>query len=142
MFRAIAEKEDLDVEFINIAWDPLLAGMAQCLYNVAISSITITDERKKEMLFSDPYFKAGQVVTVLRGNTDIKGKDTLMDKVVGAQFSTTGSFEVEKIEGATLKTYDDIGLAYQDLMNGQIDAVVADNPYALAYVGEQKKQLA
>jgi len=141
LFKAIAEKEALDVEFINIAWDPLLAGMTQCLYDAAISSITITAERKKEMLFSEPYFKAGQVVTVRKDNTDITGKDALAGKVVGAQFGTTGAAEVEKIKGATLKTYDEIGLAYQDLMNGQIDAVVADNPLALAYVGENPDKL-
>jgi polar amino acid transport system substrate-binding protein len=61
--------------------------------------------------------------------------------VVGAQIGTTGSFEIEKIGGATLKTYDDIGLAYQDLINGQIDAVVADNPLALGYVGENPDKL-
>jgi len=48
---------------------------------------------------------------------------------------------VEKIAGATLKTYDDIGLAFQDLMNRQIDAIVADNPLALGYVGANPDKL-
>ena len=61
--------------------------------------------------------------------------------MVGAQIGTTGAIEVEKIGGATLRTYDDIGLAMQDLMNGQIDAVVADNPLALSYVGENPEEL-
>ena len=74
-------------------------------------------------------------------NNEIKSKDDLSGKVAGAQIGTTGSFEIEKIAGATLKTYDDIGLAYQDLMNGQIDAVVADNPLALGYVGEYPDKL-
>jgi len=138
---AIAEKEGLDIEFVNVAWDPLLAGIAQCQYDAAISAMTITEERKKQFLFSDPYFAAGQIVTVRKDNTDITGKDDLGGKVVGAQIGTTGSFEVEKIEGATLKTYDDIGLAYQDLINGQIDAIVADNPLALGYVGENPDKL-
>jgi polar amino acid transport system substrate-binding protein len=141
LFKAIAEKEGIEVEFINVAWDPLLAGIAQCQYDAAISSITITEERAKEMLFSDPYFEAGQIVTVRKDNTDITNKDALGGKVVGAQIGTTGSFEVEKIVGATLKTYDDIGLAFQDLMNGQIDAVVADNPLALEYVGKNSDKL-
>jgi len=54
--NAIAEKEGLNVEFVNVGWDPLLAGMAQGTYDAAISSITITEDRKKDMLFSDPYF--------------------------------------------------------------------------------------
>jgi len=48
---------------------------------------------------------------------------------------------VEEIEGATLKTYDDIGLAMQDLMNGQIDAVIADNPLAWEYEGKNPDKL-
>jgi polar amino acid transport system substrate-binding protein len=141
LMTAIAEKAGLEIEFMNVAWDPLLAGMAQCTYDAAISAMTITEERKKQFLFSDPYFFAGQIVTVRIDNTEIASKHDLPGKVVGAQIGTTGSFEVEKIGGATLKTYDDIGLAYQDLMNGQIDAVVADNPLALGYVGENPDKL-
>ena len=141
LMTAIAERAGLEIEFVNVAWDPLLAGMAQCQYDAAISAMTITEERKKAFLFSDPYFAAGQVVTVRVDDNDITGKDALTGKVVGAQIGTTGSFEVEKIEGATLKTYDDIGLAYQDLMNGQISAVIADNPLALGYVGENPSKL-
>ncbi len=58
------------------------------------------------MAFSDPYFAAGQVVTVRFDDTDITGKDDLGGKIVGAQIGTTGAIEVEKISGATLKTYD------------------------------------
>ncbi|MDP2919268.1 MAG: basic amino acid ABC transporter substrate-binding protein [Dehalococcoidia bacterium] len=141
LLNAIAAKENLDIEFINVAFDPLLAGVAQGQYDVAISSITITEERKKDMLFSDPYFEAGQIVTVRKDNTSITSKDSLGGKKVGAQIGTTGAIEVGKISGATLKTYDDIGLAFQDLMNGQIDAVVADNPLALSYVGKNAAKL-
>ena len=141
LMKAIAEEANLEIEFVNVGWDPLLAGMAQCQYDAAISAMTITEERAKAFLFSDPYFNAGQLVTVQKSNTDISSKDDLGGKVVGAQIGTTGSFEVEKIPGATLKTYDDIGLAYQDLMNGQIDAVIADNPLALEYVGTNPTKL-
>jgi polar amino acid transport system substrate-binding protein len=140
LFKAIAQKENLDVEFVNVAFDPLLAGMAQGTYDAAISSITITEERSKDMLFSDPYYAAGQLVVVRKDNTTITGKDTLTGKV-GAQIGTTGAMEVEKIPAATLKTYDDIGLAFQDLMNGQINAVVSDNWLALGYVAKNPDKL-
>ncbi len=141
LMNAIAAEAGLEIEFINVSWDPLLAGIAQCQYDAAISAMTITEERKEKFLFSDPYFFAGQIVTVRIDNTEIASKHDLSGKVVGAQIGTTGSFEVEKIGGATLKTYDDIGLAMQDLMNGQIDAVVADNPLALSYVGANPDKL-
>ena len=141
LIKAIAEKEGLEIEILNVAWDPLLAGVAQCQYDAAISSVSITPERAKEMLFSDPYFQVGQLVTVGIDNTDIKSKDDLAGKVAGAQIGTTGSFAIEDIDGATLKTYDDIGLAFQDLINGQIDAVVADNPLAYGYAGKNPDKL-
>jgi len=141
LIKAIAEKEDLEIEILNVAWDPLLAGVAQCQYDAAISSISITPERAEEMLFSDSYFQVGQLVTVRKDNTDIKSKDDLAGKIAGAQIGTTGSFAIEDIDGATLRTYDDIGLAFQDLINGQIDAVVADNPLAYGYIGNNPDKL-
>lgn len=141
LIKAIAEEADLEIEIINVSWDPLLAGMAQCQYDAAISAMTITEERKEAMLFSNPYFEAGQLVTVHYDNTDIKSKEDLGGKTVGAQIGTTGSFEVEKIAGAILRTYDDIGLAMQDLMNGQIDAVISDNPLAMGYANANPDKL-
>jgi polar amino acid transport system substrate-binding protein len=133
LMNAIAEKADLDIEFVNVAFDPLLAGMAQGTYDAAISSITITVDRQKDMLFSNPYYSAGQIIVVQKSNTTITGKDNLTGDV-GAQLGTTGAMEVDKISAANLRTYDDIGLAFQDLMNGQVNAVVCDNPVAMQYV--------
>lgn len=135
LFKAIAEKEGLELEFVNVGFDPLLAGMAQGTYDAAISSITITDSRQKDMLFSDPYYAAGQIIVVRKDNTTITGISSLSGNV-GAQIGTTGAMEVEKVAAAKLKTYDDIGLAFQDLINGQIDAVVSDNWLSLGYVAK------
>lgn len=140
VMNAIAEKEGLDIEFVNVAWDPLLAGMAQGTYDCAISSITITDERKQAMLFSDPYFVAGQMIVVAKSNTGITGFDTITG-TVGAQLGTTGAEEAENAAGATVKTYDEIGLAFQDLMNGQIDAIICDSPVAQGYVSRNADKL-
>jgi ABC-type amino acid transport substrate-binding protein len=141
LLNAIAKEAGLEIEYVNVGFDPLLAGIAQCQYDAAISAMTITLERKKEMLFSDPYFEAGQVVTVRTDNSDISGKDSLGGKTVGAQIGTTGAITVGDMDNVTLKTYDDVGLAFQDLMNGQIDAVVADNPLALEYVNKNSSKL-
>jgi len=140
LMNAIAEKAGLKIEFVNVSWDPLLSGMATCQYDAAISAMTITAERAEEFAFSDPYFEAGQIVSVAIDNTDITGKDSLPGRLVGAQLGTTGDI-VSTDLGAEVKAYDDIGLAYQDLMNGQIEAVVADNPLALEYVGRNSDKL-
>lgn len=141
LMNAIAEKGGFKVEYINVAFDPLLAGMATCQYDAAISAMTITEDRKKEFLFSEPYFAAGQVVTVRADESAITGKDMLTGKTIGVQLGTTGEIQANDIAGATVKSYDDIGLAFQDLMNGQVDAVIADNPLALGYVGQNPDRL-
>jgi polar amino acid transport system substrate-binding protein len=141
LMNAIAKEGGFDVEYINVPWDSLLAGMAQCQYDASISAMTITEERKQSFSFSDPYFAAGQVVSVQIGNTDISGKDSLAGKRVGAQNGTTGDIYIQNMPEVTRTPYDDIALAFQDLMNGQLDAVVADNPLALGYVGQNADKL-
>jgi len=140
LMNAVADEANLDIEFVNVVWDPLLTGMAQGTYDAAISSITITVDRQKDMLFSNPYYGAGQIVVVQKSNTTITSKDNLTGEV-GAQLGTTGAMEVEKIAGATLVNYDDIGLAFQALMNGQVNAVICDNPVAAQYVVTNPNEL-
>lgn len=141
MMRAIGEKTGLDIEFVNIGFDAMLAGMAQCQYDVAAAALTISPDRLESMLFSDPYLSAGQIVAVEIDNTDILSKDDLSGKNVGSQIGTTGAYEVENIAGATLTTFDSIDLAFLALQNGQIDAVVADEPLARGFVAKYSDTL-
>jgi len=130
LMNEIAKAGGFTVEFKNTAWDGIFAGLAADKYDAVMSSVTITDERKKQMDFSKPYINAGQVLVVQKS---LKGVTTLSDMdgmTVGAQIGTTGSFEVEKVKGVKLKTYDEIGLAFEDLVNGRIQGVVADTPVA------------
>lgn len=134
MMNAAAKAGGFDVEFKNTAWDGIFAGLANGDYDAVMSSVTITDERKQTMDFSVPYINAGQVLIV---PTDTTGVTTLADmkgKQVGAQIGTTGAIAIQKADGLTLKTYDEIGLAVQDLANGRIAGVVCDNPTAANYV--------
>jgi polar amino acid transport system substrate-binding protein len=141
LMQAIAIKAGFEVEFVNVSFDTLLAGMTQCQYEAAISALTITPDRAADFNFSVPYFSAGQVVVVRLDNEDITGPDDLSLKIVGVQTDTTGDIEAQKIEGATVQRYDDIGLAFQDLMNGQLEAVIADYPMALGIVGQNPELL-
>ena len=141
MVNAIAKEAGFEVEFVNVGFDPLLAGISQCQYDAAVSAITITPDRAENMLFSDPYLNAGQIVTVQIDNSTINSKDDLSGKTVGAQIGTTGAIEVEAIAGATLTTFDTVDLAYLALQNGQIDAVVADSPTAAGFVAQNADKL-
>ena len=140
VMNAIAEEAGLEIEYVNVGWDPLLAGMAQGTYDMAISCITITAERAENMLFSNPYYTAGQIVVVAKDDTTFTGKDDLTG-TVGSQLGTTGNMEVDALAGVTSKPYDDIGLAMQDLMNGQISAVICDSPVGISYVNANPDKL-
>ncbi len=133
LLKAVAKAGGFEVEFKNTAWDGIFAGLANGEYDAVVSSVTITDERKQTMDFSVPYINAGQVLVVRSDSTAAKLAD-LAGKSAGAQIGTTGAFEVEKVKGVTLKTYDELGLAIEDLSNARIDAVVCDTPIAANYV--------
>jgi len=141
LITAIAQKRNLEIEFVDVAFEPLLEGMAQGNYDAAISAISITEERKKDMLFSDPYFMAGHVVTVHKDNTSITGKDSLTGKVVGVEIGTTSAADMSEMEGVIIKTYIEYGSAFNALMNGVIDAVVSDDAIAINYVTRNPDKL-
>ncbi len=131
---AVAEAAGFKVEFRNTAWDGIFAGLANSDYDAVISSVTITDDRKKTMDFSIPYINAGQVLIVPKSDNNSKILNDLTGKDVGAQIGTTGAFAIKDAKGVNLKTYDEIGLAVEDLANGRIAGVVCDSPIAADYV--------
>jgi len=141
IMKAVAADQNIDIEFVNVPFDSALAGLAQCQYDAGISSITITDERKKTMAFSDPYFVAGQIITVNTSNTAINSVDDLKGKKVGAQIGTTGAIEANKIPGVQFTGYDTIDPAFLAVMTNQIDAVIADNPLAIGYAAKNAAKL-
>jgi polar amino acid transport system substrate-binding protein len=116
----------------NTAWDGIFAGLPAGKYDAVSSSVSITDERKKVMDFSDPYFEVKQGVVVNK-TSGIKSKADLKGKKVGAQIGTTGYFAAKKIAGATAKSYDEVGLAMEDLLTGRLDAVICDDTTAVDY---------
>jgi polar amino acid transport system substrate-binding protein len=134
LMKAIAAAADFDVEIKNTAWDGIFAGLANNTYDAVISSVTITDERKGSMDFSEPYINAGQVLIVQASAANVLKLEDLKGKSVGAQIGTTGAMEVTKVAGVTLKSYDELGLAVEDLVNGRLAGVVADTPIAADFV--------
>jgi polar amino acid transport system substrate-binding protein len=130
--NAVAKEAGFTVKYQNTAWDGIFAGIAAGKYDAIISSVTITEERKKSMDFSMPYINAGQILIVPKASTAVVVAD-LKGKNVGAQIGTTGAFAVKKVEGVTLRTYDEIGLAFEDMAAGRIVGVVCDTPVAADY---------
>ncbi|TVR05569.1 MAG: basic amino acid ABC transporter substrate-binding protein [Spirochaetaceae bacterium] len=134
LMRMIAEEAGLEVEFRNTAWDGIFAGLAARQYDAIISSVTITEERRQTMDFSIPYINAGQVLIVRENETGVTTLADLRGRTAGAQIGTTGAFEIQAVSGVELRSYDELGLAIEDLALGRIDGVVADTPIAADFV--------
>lgn len=124
--------------FKAVAWDGIFAGLGANKYDAICSSVSITEERKKVMDFSEPYFKVRQAL-IVTSDSGAKSLEDLIGKKVGSQISTTGTFAVKAVEGVISKTYDEVGLAIEDLYNGRIDAVVCDDPVAANYALANEK---
>ena len=124
--------------FKAVAWDGIFAGLDAGNYDAICSSVSITDERKNAMDFSIPYFKVRQALVVPKAST-VKGIEEMKGKTLGAQISTTGHFAIKKVEGIKDKSYDEVGLAFEDLFNGRIDGVVCDDPVAAQYALQNDK---
>lgn len=127
LIKAIGEKIGMDVEIQNMEFASLVSSIGNKI-DVAIAGMTITEERKNTVDFSDPYYEAVQCVIVPKGSS-IATADDLMNLKIGVQLGTTGEFIAEEIEGATVSTYNKAVDAVNDLNNGRIDAVIIDkNP--------------
>jgi polar amino acid transport system substrate-binding protein len=131
--KAVAKEAGFKVEFKNTAWDGIFGGLELGKYDAIISSVTITDERKKKYDFSLPYINAGQLLVVTKTTKGVKALADMKGKKLGAQIGTTGAMEIQKVKGVELKNYDEIGLAFEDMAAGRIAGVVCDTPVAADY---------
>ncbi|MFC4077419.1 basic amino acid ABC transporter substrate-binding protein [Salinithrix halophila] len=141
VIEAIAKAEGMKVSVKHTGWDPLFEAIKRGKMDVGISAMTITDERKKQFDFSDPYFEAKQLILVPK-DSKVKSLKDLKGKKIGVQSATTGAEVVKKAFGTTypgLKGYDDTPGAIDDLANGRVDAVVADNGVVQDYVKRKLK---
>jgi len=137
--NAVAKEAGVTVEFKNTAWDGIFAGLDSGQYDAIISSVTITDERKAKYDFTEPYTSIGQILVVPKTDKGSKVIADLKGKKIGAQIGTTGAFEVKKNAGVELKTYDEIGLAFEDMAAGRISGVVCDEPVAANFALKKKE---
>jgi len=139
LIKAIGEKMKVEVEVQDMEFDALVTAIGSKI-DAAIAGMTIDEERLQIVDFSDPYYDAIQYVILPKGSSIAKAAD-LEKKTIGAQLGTTGSFIVEEIAGATLKTYNKGVDAVNDLLNGRLDAVIIDKNPAQVFVGKYSDKL-
>ena len=132
--QAIADKLGLELQIDDMDFDAALLSVQQGKADIAMAGITVTDERKAVMAFSDSYATGIQSIIVPEGS-DIATVDDLSGKKIGTQRGTTGYIYCSDDFGdENVVAYDSGLTAVQALNNGQVDAVVIDNEPAKAYV--------
>ena len=131
---AIAEKLGLELQVDDMEFDAALLSVQQGKADMVMAGVTVTDERKAVMDFSDSYATGIQSIIVPNGS-DIASPDDLAGKKIGTQRGTTGYIYCSDDFGDDAVVAYDSGLtAVQALNNGQVDAVVIDNAPAKEYV--------
>ncbi|MDQ0204552.1 basic amino acid ABC transporter substrate-binding protein [Pectinatus haikarae] len=128
LIRAIGKEMGTDVEINNIAFDGLIPALQSGNIDIAISGMSITDERKQQVGFSDPYYDSGLTIAVKADNNDINSFADLKGKKIAVQIGTTGAEEAKKIPDAQVKEMNSSADTFLELKAGNVDAVVNDKP--------------
>ncbi|MEH2328352.1 ABC transporter permease subunit [Nostoc sp.] len=128
LMNAIASSANFKVDFQSLPFDGMISALAAKTVDAAISSITITEERAKTISFSRPYFKAGLAIAIRADNQDITSFDSLKNKKIAVQLGTTGAAKAKSIPGVQIRSFDSAPIALQELLNGNVDAVINDAP--------------
>ena len=122
--RALCDKMGTDCTFVTQDWDGIIPGLLAGKYDAIVASMSITDERKKAVDFSDRYYSNSLAMIAKKGSSIDPAK--LSGKSLGAQRATIAANHVEKIAGTKAKLYDTQENAYLDLASGRIDVLVTD----------------
>lgn len=136
LIKAIANAEDFNIKLVNTPWEGIFATLDSGDRDIIISGITITDNRKKVVDFSLPYFPAQQAIVVPK-DSKIKTIDDLKPLRVGVVSASTADIVVSKVLGknsTSIKRFDNTPLMLQELFEGGIDASVGDVGVAMFYI--------
>ncbi|TWD93200.1 amino acid ABC transporter substrate-binding protein (PAAT family) [Neobacillus bataviensis] len=138
LINAIAKNQGFKIELNPMDFGGIIPAMQANQLDVAIAGMSITDERKKVVDFSTPYFDAGLTVVVKKDNSTIKSVKDLKGKTVAVKKGTTGAeyaqTNASKL-GINVVQFNDSPAMFQEVSNGNADALIEDYPvisYAIA----------
>jgi putative lysine/arginine/ornithine/histidine/octopine transport system substrate-binding protein len=125
--KALCEEMKAKCEIVAQDWDGIIPGLEAKKYDAIVASMSVTDERKQKVAFTDRYY-SNYLRFVAKKGSGIKGPADLKGKTVGAQRSTVAATWAEDNlgRGSTVKLYDTQTAAYSDLEAGRLDALVSD----------------
>jgi len=136
--KAIGEKLGVEVKVENMEFASLVSSIGSKI-DIAAAGMTVTDERKESVDFSNSYYEAVQYV-ILPVDSDIATADDLKDKTIGVQLGTTGDFIAEELTG-NVSQYNKAVDAVNDLVNGRVDLVIIDKNPALVFESKFEGQV-
>lgn len=131
--EAIAKKLGMKAIHIQNQWDGLIPGLYRGDYDIAINGIEITADRKKEVLFSVPYYYTSENLVVRSEEQKINSLSDLYGKRVGALKNSLAERILLAQGGFNVLSYEGEVNAFEDLKNGRLDAALVDYPIALYY---------
>jgi polar amino acid transport system substrate-binding protein len=143
-FNEIAERLNLTVEWHLSSWDTMIHAVREGQFDVGMDGITITDERKEQVDFSEPYMVSEQFMLVRADEarfTDSESFAADEELLVGAQAGTTNFYTAvyEVLDGdeanPRIKLFDTFGASVQALKSGDVDLVLMDQTSAVGYIG-------
>ena len=135
--QAIADKLDLKLQVEDMNFDSIITAVQSGKADVGIAGMTVTEDRLKNVNFTDSYATGVQVV-IVKEDSDIASPDDLEGKKIGVQLGTTGDIYAGDIKDATVERYNKGFEAVQALTQGKIDAVVIDGEPAKVFVKENE----
>ena len=137
--NAICEKLGYKLVIDDMDFDAIITAVTSGKADFGMAGMTITDERKQSVDFTDPYTNAVQVIIVNEKDSPVASADDLKGKSIGVQMGTTGDIYCTDAFGQeNVKQYQNGALAVAALANKQIDCVVIDNEPAKAFVAANK----
>lgn len=137
MINAMAKAGNFKVEFKDQPWDGLFASLNNGDLDIIASGVTITDERKQTLGFTDPYFDISMIV-LTPNNKNFKTLSDLNSMTrVAVATGQTGDLAVQKILGAQsskIARFDTVPVAIKELQNGGVQAMVSDGAVISNYI--------
>ena len=132
---AVAAELGMKLKIEDMAFDSIIAAVSSGKADIGAAGMTVTEERLKNVDFTDTYATATQVIIVTE-DSEIAGPDDLTGKKIGVQLGTTGDIYADDIEDASVERYNKGFEAVQALQQGKIDAVIIDGEPAKEFVKE------
>ena len=142
LIRAMGKQAGYEVKITNMAFDGIIPAVLSGSVDVGASGFSVTEERKKRVLFTEPFYKSGLTVLVAKGNEDkIQGFKDLDGRKLAVQIGTTAAAKAKDIKDAKVQTFNNAGDAILELANGGCEAVINDKPVT-DYILTQQPRLA